>query len=460
MRYAGAFFLLPALLLPVFLHAAPKSSLQRPEFVETRSGDGKQSAYYEQIKRKMVERDAEQMDQMNLIQSNRDLYRNFSMRFRVPGFISSTPLPRLARIIGPTRQELLMRQGDTVFIRWVGAPMPRTGDRFGTFTPKIVTQNLLNPTDFTVISSLKENESLPQDTRLAGYFYETTGRIKIVRVRGGLVEGIVEQLRGQVSVGSELMVEPPKLQTLTPITGGLQLSAAVVCGSPADRLSTTKNSFIYINRGSRDGIRVGRVFESIENVKLDESAGGAAPYLSNGEAIVVHTTDSYSTAMITRQFDVIRMGSLLRTTDDSNPSVPVSPFQGYKEEKKQAEREDRIPEVPNLENLSGDNTDRSLPEPRKPAPAPELSELDAMEKSLKAPDLTPTEKSRLNKLSRQEKVKSSSLEEVQRDTGTPGVPSVENSFSTGKKTAKKAPPKAKKKTKNDEEELNQLMMEN
>lgn len=404
------------------------------------------------------------LDETGQIQGARRVYQEFNNRVRVPGFISASPLPQLARIVGPKKAGMMLMHGDTVYIRWSGAPMPRVNDRYSTFTPAIVTQNLLRPTDFNVMNPLGRLDKLPRDNRLAGWFYETTGRVRVIRIRGGLVEAVLEQLKGPVTVGSELMPEPPLLKNITPIRSGIQLSAAVVCGHPWDRLSTTKRSYIYINRGSRDGIRVGRVLESIETVGIDQAVGGPAPLVSNGEAIVVHTTDSYSTAVITKQFDVIRVGSLLRTKQEASPVSPDMPFEGFQDEAaklgtRPKEDDDLVPIVPSTENLPG-STDTSLPEPRRAAPEPQLTELDALEKKLNAKDLTDAEKARLDKLSRQEKVRAQNLEEVEEDAGAPGSPTLENSFKDAKKSAKKDAKKPKKAKKNDEEELNQLMMEN
>jgi hypothetical protein len=458
-----ALLLLACAVLSPSAHAQPKKSSLAPEFVEERASKGSDSSYLDQHKKTRQKMDEEQFAQTDLIQSARRIYAQFSNRLRVPGFISAAPLPQLARVVGPVRLEKSFRVGDTVYLRWAGAPSPKVGDSFATYTPAIVTQSLLDPTEFSVLPTQEPHESLPKDNRMAGYFYEVTGRVRIFRIRGGLIEGMVEQLKGQLAVGDELMQETPKLKDVKPISGGIQLSAAVVCGSPYDRLSTTKKSFIYINRGSRDGIRVGRIFESIENVMLDQSVGGASPQLSNGEAMVVHTTDSYSTAIITKQFDVIRIGSLLRTKQDSVPITPVTPFEGYQEQNAAMQLQDKIPEVPNLDDAP-ESVDPSLPEPSK-APTKEkeeeqLSELDALEKSMQAKSLTPAEKSRLGKLSKQEKLKSETREEVEEDdAGLPAQPTVENSFREGKKSTKKDK-KAKKRAKNDEEELNQLMMEN
>ena len=88
----------------------------------------------------------------------------------------------------------------------------------------------------------------------------------MVKIKGGLVTCVLEGLSGQVQTGDQLMLTPPLVENITPINSGIQLSAAVVSGSPAGRLSTTRRSYLYLNRGSRDGVRVGRVFESIQTV--------------------------------------------------------------------------------------------------------------------------------------------------------------------------------------------------
>ncbi len=422
------------------------------------------NAYIEGIRKSRQRTEEEILSKTSLPQTSQEIYRKFNDRVKVPGFISASQMPQLARIIGPKTMGNLLRQGDTIYLRWAGAPFPRKGDRFATFSPAIVTQNLLNPTDFSIMNALKHLQTLPKDNRLAGWFYESSGRIQVMQVKGGLVEALLEQVKGAVGVGDEVMPEPPLVSNITPIRSGIQLSAAIVCGSPWDRLSTTKRSFIYINRGSRDGIRVGRVFESIESVKIDQAVGGAAPMVSNGEAIVIHTTDSYSTAMITKQFDVIRIGSLLRTKQEGAPISPNAPFGGYKEETEKLfhrnqELSDLTPIVPSTENLPGDS-DLSLPEPRRMPKEPELSELDALEKKMNAKDLTSQERERLDKLSKQEKVRSENLQELEDEMGTPGAPSLDNSFKNSKQTAKKGAKKAPRLKKNDEEELNQLMMEN
>jgi hypothetical protein len=388
-------------------------------------------------------------------------YQKSSDRIHVPGFISTSPIPEIATIVGPEMISTNYRIGDTIYLRWAGSA-PKVGDAFATVTPALVLQNMENPTDFSVrLQPAFKQESLPKNHRLAGYFYESTGRVRITKVGQGIMEGLLEALAGQVAIGDRLMPTLPVIEKLKPISGSIHLSAAIVSGSPPERLSTTRRSFIYINRGSRDGIKVGNVFEAVESVKLDSSAGAAAPEVSAGEAIVVYTSDAYSTAMITQQFDVIRIGALLRAKNPFHSVLPSAPFASMKQMKTQDRQADEIPQAPSIDDFPED----TLPDPMKkqeptlPSPEPSkspLSELDQLEQSHKFNALTPEEKLRLGKLSRQEKV--GETPSPQDEDEIPAITGVDNSFATGKKPVKKEV--KKKKQVNDEEELNQLMMQN
>lgn len=402
--------------------------------------------------------------------SARQNYQKFTHRVTIPGYISAAALPEIAEVVGPADTTTSYRIGDKLYLRWMGAPGPREGDRYTTYDPALVLQNLDDPTDFQIRGyEPRSPVDLPKGLRLAGHFYEGTGTIRIVRVRRGAVEAVLEGISGQVSLGDRLMPLLPTKTDIPTITGGIQLAAAVVSGSPADRLSTTTRSFIYINRGARDGIRVGRMFQAVENVALSGPVAGPAPEISMGEAIVVHVTDSYSTAMITSQFDVVRIGSLLKTKQDLNSIAKATPFDRFLTGTEKAQKPAT---VPNLEEIR-EGQDPSLPEPTLPAvpseesPMPDatkarmedelpLSELDSIERSMRTKALSAEEKSRLGKLSRQQRLDAEADEE---DAGDE-VESTTNSFSAAKPGAK---PKAKKRAsvkKNSEEELNLLMMEN
>jgi len=370
---------------------------------------------------------------------------------RIPGFISASPISDIARLVGPSSINDSYRIGDTVYFNWMSLPSPRVGLKFSFFTPAVVLQNLTNPTDFSIYLRA-DNIEIPKDYRMAGYFYESNGTVRITKISGGLAHGVIEEVHGQISKSDRLMPMLPKATKIRGFAGGLQVSAAVVAGSPVDRLSTTIKSFIYLNRGARDGMKPGRLLHSVEFVPMDASVMGAAPEVSSGEVVIVHVTDSYSVGMITKQFDLIRIGSLLKTKQLVNDIPPNSPFRDFAEGGKKANRQSpEIPEIPSIYEPIKDN----LPDPTKARRGNiPLSDLDALEKSLKLDSLTKQEKEKLRKLSRQEKIGEES---------NPGAPPSELSPPSEEIRAADSRKKKKKKAlkrSSDEEELNQLMMQN
>ena len=395
----------------------------------------------------------------DMIQSDANLaFKKTTLHIEVPGFITTSPIPLLGTIIGPvTSVSSNYRMGDNVYLKWVGSPMPKVGELYQTYGRAIVLQNTQDPTDFEVIAPPDNDTGLPGDRRMAGYFYEQTGTIRIYKISGGGVEAIVEALKGQVTRGEYIMPKLPSYDEIKPIYNGVQLSAAIVSGSPPDRINTIPGAYVYINRGLKDGIRPGTVFEAVETVKL-EGAAYMPPEVSLGEAMVVHATESFSTAIISRQFDVIRIGGLLKTKHDYQPTPqkktlnPVIITAIDADENGKPKR--KLKAKPGQKGL-GTDADGGQSEKG-------LSELDALEKQLNAQSLTEKEKARLNKLSKQEKGK------LDRESmpATPDGPGVDDKEETTddnskKKDSKKADPKKKKKTKNkdDEQDLNLLIQQ-
>ncbi len=431
------------LLIPSF---APAEGVV-PEFIEEKTHPAKESAAYQKYK-------AAAREQFVVMGSARQNYRQFVNRVRIPGFMSSSPIPEIAKIVGPANLTASYRIGDRLYLYWLGSPAPKVGDRYSTYTPAKILQSLLDPTEFTIKLRPEGKQKNPENFRMAGYFYESTGTVKIAKVSQGVVEAVIEGLSGQIAMSDRLMPLLPMKTNITPYYGSTQLAAAVVAGSPVERLSTTKRSFIYLNRGTRDGVREGMIFQAIETVRLDSSIAGPAPEVSAGEAMVVHASDAYSTAIITEQFDVIRIGSLLKAKQPNSNVSSKEPFSDLfmKQEKEMSMPQEEL--VPNVD-APDFQPDPTLPDPlRQSRPqAPAMSELDALEKQMNFENLSAEERNRLGKLSKQEKI---GQEDKEEDAPIPSP--LNNSFQKDK--AKKVDKKKRVLKPNDEEELNQLMMQN
>ena len=332
-----------------------------------------------------------------------EAYKKASAKVEVPGYISTVPAPLVGLIVGPNNSDnFYFRKGDTLYIRWKGVNQPRVGESYSVCTPMLVFQNIENPTDFAVHSETEpggeEARGTPANYRLAGYLYEAKGKVKITRISQGLVTAMVDTQTSTIHVNDRLMTNLPVINQINPISGGIQLAAAIVSGSPFNRLASNERNFIYINRGARDGMKIGRMFEAVESVKLTTDSV-ANPEVSLGEAMIVYVSDSYSTAIITKQFEVIRIGALLKTKQELNAQLlPKKSFAARQEAPQNIQRETEVPDpnagVKELPPQALQNQERIETAP--------LSELDQIEKSSKAKALSAGEKNTLDKLVTQE----------------------------------------------------------
>jgi hypothetical protein len=477
--------LLPCLLLTL---STSVFALGVSDFTENIDRKSKASDEYLQLKEKSRRN-------FKIEGSIKNLFRSFASTIEVPGFVSARDLGNTATIVGPIRPQLNFGLGDTIYLRWTGSPAPKEGDIYAAYTPAVVLQNIEDLTDFTVIPWVDPlKRKIPKGFRLAGYLYESNAEVHITKIANAVVEAKVDKLNGFVTLNDELMAPPPRYKEIQAINAGIQQSAVVVSGVPFERISPSPNTFIYLNRGSRDGVKIGRIYQALEEVKLQDPPA-IVPQTSLGEAMVVYVSDAFSTAIITKQFDVIRVGALLKTKQSKGSETEekyklatrpsVTPQQDLESFEKNDQRTAALPppeEAPLPAEPSTPAPELSAVAPPLPpapaAPAPELSAKEQKERRENILGLTKEERQRLETLDAEEQVRSttknltpvdiSGLEENAQagDEGhgnagegdLPPLPPTPNAFAPKKPTAKNDKnQKGPKKGHRDEEELNSLM---
>ncbi len=373
-------------------------------------------------------------------------YSMAAKKTRPPGFISAREVPSMARLVGPTDNMSGLRLHSKVFLRWNSPSPPKVGDEYDTFYPALVMQSIADSTQFD-IGAVTDLNHMPSSMRPAGFLYEVSGRVRITEIDKGLVGADVIQVRSNLNIGDRVMPSMPTYASVEPVYSPSELNAVVVAGLPVDRLSTTVGSFIFLNRGRRDGVQLGQVFESVENLRTNDGTISNKT-LTHGIVKVIYVSDAYSTGVITEQFDVIRMGSVLRGAQN-----PTGEFTDPTELPTAASD----PVVP--------------PEPAQPlALDPEMSELDKVEKQFQAKNLSTEERERLRKLE-QQKLRNKSSNPVSiipdennaKEDGADVTNPFENQPPTQAESKKKdSKKKDAKKTKDrrDEEQLNELIQMN
>lgn len=305
----------------------------------------------------------------------RGLYRSLGERYEVPGFMSVRLNRSLGTIVGPDAVDSFGYPiNSTVYIRWRSTTRPEVGELYAVYTPTVVLQNRHDYTDFKVRLNTAEAKSDLGKFEHAGYLYESNGTVEIVDVSRGIVKARVANNRSRITMRDQIMAPLPMQANISPLESPIRMTAAIVAGSPYENLSTSLGSFIYLNRGKRDGVKEGMVFQTLEPVNLID----APPIRATGdlgEAMVVYASDAFSTAVITKQFNAIRIGSLLET---ARPGL---------------NREQQA----NL--LSARGGSHATPQPEN---SDHLSELDKIEKDSDILSLSPEERARLERLHQQE----------------------------------------------------------
>lgn len=305
----------------------------------------------------------------------RGIFKAIADRTEVPAFISLRNNRALGKIIGPYQPETVGFQANMIaYVRWSGSSRPELGEIYATYHPRIVMQNRADYTDFRVRLNKGEAKNSLDDFTLAGYLYEAGGEVEIVDISRGVVKVRLLRTFGQVSIGDFLMPAMPRLSAVKPVQSPLRLTATVISGYPSERLGAGQGSFLHINRGRRDGVKLGTMFRQMEAVPLMDGPP-IRQSTELGEAITVYVSDAFSTLQILKQFSIIRVGSILETI---RPGM------------------DRSAQF----NLLGrGQTDGVTPESGAER---YLSELDKIEKDSDILSLSPEERERLERLHRQE----------------------------------------------------------
>jgi hypothetical protein len=248
-----------------------------------------------------------------IIGSLKDTYNKIGHVYEVPGFITVRPLAQIAAIVGPRQIDANFNLRDKIYLQWIGAPSPRIGDVMSVFTPAVVLQSLADNTEFQIKQWVNTTtKDIPKGYQVAGYLYETNGEIQVVKIQNGIVTAVITSQSRPITLRDQIMLPTPRYSEIRPLDRGVQQSAVIISGVPNERIGASEGTYLYLNRGTKDGVKVGRMFEAVEKVELLDPTA-VAPEVSRGEAMVVFASDSFSTAIITKQFDTIRVGSLIKT---------------------------------------------------------------------------------------------------------------------------------------------------
>ncbi len=208
--------------------------------------------------------------------------------FRAPSLMNESTLPYLGEIVGSRRDGSNLATGEVVFIKSNGQDL-QVGSAYSVLSEATMVQE-------------KKSERI-------GYAYNATGEIRIVGVKDSLYIGEIER-------GSDVIRRGDRLYPLLPLISGIspKVARAPVEGlaliDPSSSVSNVSQyRFLFFDRGLEDGVEVGNVFriydyhDPVTQKKITES-----DFLVSADAIVVHATAQFSTALILRALGTVSRG--------------------------------------------------------------------------------------------------------------------------------------------------------
>jgi hypothetical protein len=161
-----------------------------------------------------------------------------------------------------------------------------------------------------------------KQTERIGYGYSLLGQVKIVEMREGMYIGQVASLSHPLSRGAILVPLQSKVKILTPIPGPSQLEGVIFMDRQFSTSSVAQHKYVFIDRGSDDGVTPGMVFRSyLHNDPSNSKRITKASIVINADILVVQTSPKFSTGLVTTSYDYITEGSTVTLLTDVSELV-------------------------------------------------------------------------------------------------------------------------------------------
>ncbi|MBI2604847.1 MAG: LysM peptidoglycan-binding domain-containing protein [Deltaproteobacteria bacterium] len=224
------------------------------------------------------------------LEKNIKIFPTVRITIRVPAIANETTLPDLGEITGSRRDGSGLSQDDVVFV-------------------KSDSQDLQVGNSYMILSEPIFVDDRKSDRN--GYIYRASGEVRIVGVKDNLYIGIITKAYDAIHRGNRLYPLLPIVNDIQPIAAAEAIEAMVLLNPQESSRGTSQFHFIHLDRGIEDGIQPGNVvrlyeyYDPVTREKITDS-----DIMLKADAMVVHATGQYSTAMILRANGVIHQGDL------------------------------------------------------------------------------------------------------------------------------------------------------
>ena len=208
--------------------------------------------------------------------------------FRVPALVNESTIPHLGEITASRRDGAGLGTGEIVFVKSSGQDL-QVGSLYSVLSEPIA------------VSDKRSDR--------AGYSYTATGEVRIVGVKDGTYIAEVIRASDVLRRGSRIYPLLPLIGTATPKTARAPIESLVLLDPSTSVSNVSQHRYVFFDRGLEDGVEIGNVFriydyyDPVTQKKITDS-----DFLVSADAIVVHATAQYSTALIIRGLGTVSKG--------------------------------------------------------------------------------------------------------------------------------------------------------
>lgn len=149
-------------------------------------------------------------------------------------------------------------------------------------------------------------------SKSSGKLVQVQGEIEVLdKVNDAIYRAKVSKSIDQVYVGGKLIPGPaPTIFVNDSKIGFSNFKAQIIGGQfEPERSLFANGSFVFINLGSADGVSAGQKLPIFKNQQFRNPLSQAVTsHSAIGEMVIVHTSQNFATALITKAIDGIRVG--------------------------------------------------------------------------------------------------------------------------------------------------------
>ena len=218
-------------------------------------------------------------------------------RIQASGYITSKPVPSWGKIIGSREGVANLAEGEVVFIQLEPGKEVQVGDRFS-------------------IVRLGKQVTHPVTGQNLGSLVLMPGELVILEWKEGVAVAKIFKSFSPVLRGDMIVPAQPILPEAVPIQAQKKMEGVVVF-SPESTVTISEKDFVFIDRGSQNGVMVGDLFSIYQKPVRPRGVYGEPkedakqiPMVRVGEVVVVSVQQETSTALVTRSFQPIYIGDL------------------------------------------------------------------------------------------------------------------------------------------------------